>query len=958
MRTELKQGEIITLETNEYVITRVLGEGATCIVYDAKSKDGYCRIKECYPDKANIKRVNQTLAWESDEEQSEELKKFKTTHEKFVKLQNEPSIGNAMPYPVKLISENDTLYSVMGTTHGATFDELTVTDLDEILNITLKLTNIIGELHANGFLHCDIKPQNIFVGREPNLYVYIFDVDTIVPITALKSMKSFLCSKEWAAPEYFQADSEEICEASDIYSIGAVLFEKITGNIPTSIDRTNFADWDLDNNPLFENVNLKIKRLVKNIFKKTLAASPDDRYQSADELAEAIKETMYTYRNKAYIVSSCPVCTYNFVGRTDELEKLENALVQDGNKKIAILHGLGGIGKSTIVQEFIKRNRYNYDSISFIKYNGSMDNYYSSIKIKGCDDVDNKDFVTKNVTPRDLLVLDSYDTDISKDFLEFLKLNCHIIVTCRPDFTKDLPQIDADVPVEHMEQNELVSIFQNDSGVLLDKQDIAVLDNFFKKGKDCVYLISLGAKLVYHRGYKIEKFAKMFEEGLASFEGNDKKIRDLKDNTYSKHTISSAMITLFGLQEFKTDEKLVLETIYFLEGINLKLEDISCFLSKYFDEDEEHFMEILLDLIDRGIIQYGTDKSLGMHDILKETIRYYLKPTLTDNKYVKCFIEKELLDILPKSFDVKIVIGKYKNHLKCVESIIDKTSEIKDYEIIIEYSFEFEKISYAIKRKLQKSEERYFVGEIHNLILHDILDYYLNNMEKMSASIREKAFILFTKNILISSDDIRSNVKNLQKDFLYVKNYIAASKNVVLMDMLDDMYSSNWIESAEPEFLGMIVDEKSKKSQAEKEIFVRRYAMNNLEYLHIHLMSLCEQLNETKGADKTNLAQIMLQDLTEFPIMSEYDILLGEKNNKLIRYICDCADAANIPLFPMEKNDNLRRLMDKTKAKIMLEPDIVVLNDISKADEPQPVCIPYAEKCSVNDASDTGYKIK
>ncbi len=316
-RQPLEKGTQIQLNSVLYIIDDVLGDGATCIVYKAHYADhtGYTHhvyLKECYPYGTQTERVGDELQWNDESERIERLSAFQNAYEKLLNMQNKANLRNSTAHAFDLFEANNTKYSVTDITEGKTFDKDQSTSLSDILKTALALTKVVGKYHANGYLHLDIKPGNFLVIPETRELVVLFDMDTVTAIDDLRSGKVACVSysKGWAAPEQMQGQLSKICEATDLYSIGAVLFQKITKKDVAPEDCGMFADWDFDGE-MFDKVNPKIKRLLRDIFKKTLAANVKRRWQSADELVEALEEACKAADERLFIDSDCPAANTN-----------------------------------------------------------------------------------------------------------------------------------------------------------------------------------------------------------------------------------------------------------------------------------------------------------------------------------------------------------------------------------------------------------------------------------------------------------------------------------------------------------------------------------------------------------------------------------------------------------------------------------------------------------------------
>jgi len=372
VRIALKSGDKISVENFEYIIDSVVGDGATCIVYSARYTDhaGLCHsvlLKECYPYADNVSRNGKMLLWADENVHQNSLSSFKSAYAKLMARQTTAKLRNSTSHAFDLFETNGTLYSVTDITEGTTFDKDKSKGLSDILKTALALSKVVGKYHNSGYLHLDIKPSNFLVIPETRELVVLFDMDSVTSMDDIKNenVRCVPYSKGWAAPEQMQGQIAKLCPATDIFSIGAVLFQKLFGRDVTPADTGVFADWGFEDE-FFDNVNPKVKRLLRTIFQKTLSANIKRRYQSADELIVALEEAVEVADQKTYLLSDYIVSDINFVGRKNDLLKLDELF--DNGTKAVFLHGFGGVGKTALATKYAELYGNKYDCIKFCRY--------------------------------------------------------------------------------------------------------------------------------------------------------------------------------------------------------------------------------------------------------------------------------------------------------------------------------------------------------------------------------------------------------------------------------------------------------------------------------------------------------------------------------------------------------------------------------------------------------------
>jgi len=189
--------------------------------------------------------------------------------------------------------EDHVMYIVMEYVDGMTLKEYIQRfgpiEAREALDIMRQLTSAIAHAHENDIVHRDIKPQNILMDRFGQIKVTDFGIAVALSATSLTQTNSIVGSVHYLSPE--QARGGMATKKSDIYSIGIVLFELLTGKIPFSGQSpVSIALKHLQSDtPSVRKFNQDIPQSVENIVLKATAKDPFHRYMSIYELEEAIE---------------------------------------------------------------------------------------------------------------------------------------------------------------------------------------------------------------------------------------------------------------------------------------------------------------------------------------------------------------------------------------------------------------------------------------------------------------------------------------------------------------------------------------------------------------------------------------------------------------------------------------------------------------------------------------------
>lgn len=624
LRDSLKQGDIVCFKGIEIIIDSVIGYGATCIVYSAHyyDVDQNCylvNLKECYPYIADVKRVDGVLSWGSADLKEQYCLRFREAHKKVMSIQN--IARNTTVNSLGIDEVRGTVYSAMSVLEGETFDK-SQCSLTSALKIARSLAETVKKYHQNGYLHLDIKPANFLTINETAELVIVFDMDTVTSMKSIAEGDARGCSytDSWSAPEQKQGLVYKLCPATDIFSIGAVLFEKIMGRIPNAIDKSWFAEWDFEGE-LFDKVNPKIKRLLTDIFRKTISAAIKRRYQSADELIEALDEAIKVSEQTMYLVSNCPMSTTRFVGRDDDIRLIDKAL-EDG--KVVFLHGEGGIGKSTLAIEYASRRKKIFDAVIFLRYQSSLESLVDSITIVNFEgDFDQKQKELKSLLDENiLLIIDNFDVAVDEEskFLEkVLSYNCKLIFTTRTNF--DIYKGEAtQIEVGRLSDCDSVEVFENASGIKVDDEDYNQLLEMFAFVGFNTFVIELLGKQVYSSGYTIGELYDRLVNGVDSL-SKSAKIKALKDGKVIKEKVPEIIRVLFDMSKL-SDEKLnALRNLYLLGFLNIEAKTYR----KFTNAEDESCTDTLNDLADLGWVR-KSGRVYSLHPLIEELVKKDLKP--------------------------------------------------------------------------------------------------------------------------------------------------------------------------------------------------------------------------------------------------------------------------------------------------------------------------------------------
>ncbi len=227
------------------------------------------------------------------------LEKFQQ-EARFVAMMSHPNIVTVHDVG----SDGATHYIVMEMIEGNDLKKLIKArgglPLDKALDYGIQICAGLGFAHRSQLVHADVKPQNILINREGVLKVTDFGIAQAYTDTMPQTRSEVV----WGSPHYFapeQAKGEKPSPASDVYSIGIVLFEMFTGRLPyVGSSQRELALAHIQGEiPKAKEFNPDLPNDLSNIIAKVMSKRPNDRYQHADQLGHILQEIRERGRHSA-----------------------------------------------------------------------------------------------------------------------------------------------------------------------------------------------------------------------------------------------------------------------------------------------------------------------------------------------------------------------------------------------------------------------------------------------------------------------------------------------------------------------------------------------------------------------------------------------------------------------------------------------------------------------------------
>lgn len=235
-------------------------------------------------------------------------------------------------------------YIVMEYVDGKTLKQLIVERdglyKEEVVSIMKQLTSAIAEAHKHHIIHRDIKPQNILVKSDGSVIITDFGIALAQNALHLTQKETVMGSVHYLAPEL--ARGEKATYQSDIYALGIVFYELLSGSVPyVGESAIQIAMKHInDEMPSIREFNPSIPQSIENIIIKSTYKNRELRYKSVssmlDDLETALDKSRVNEPKLASVVSS------NHSDTTKVIETLEhiNKPVNKNNKKRNIIIGV------------------------------------------------------------------------------------------------------------------------------------------------------------------------------------------------------------------------------------------------------------------------------------------------------------------------------------------------------------------------------------------------------------------------------------------------------------------------------------------------------------------------------------------------------------------------------------------------------------------------------------------
>ena len=281
-----------TVLNDRYIVGRVLGQGGFGITYLAfdTQLEAKAAVKEYMPGELAARVGGTTvsaMAGTRTDDFTYGAERFQEEARTLAKFIGHPNIAGVS----SCFDENGTSYFVMDYIEGISFKSYIANaggkvSVDEVLNVMIPVLRALTAVHAEGFIHRDVTPDNIYISRDGN--VKLLDFGSARYSIGDKSKSLDVILKVGYAPKEQYTRRGRQGPYTDVYSCAACFYAALTGVLPPeSLERL-----DRDELVPVSQAGVDIPEWLDKAVLKGLAVQPEDRFQSAAEFLDAIENQL------------------------------------------------------------------------------------------------------------------------------------------------------------------------------------------------------------------------------------------------------------------------------------------------------------------------------------------------------------------------------------------------------------------------------------------------------------------------------------------------------------------------------------------------------------------------------------------------------------------------------------------------------------------------------------------
>ena len=620
--------------TGTFLIKQMIGRGSSCVTYlseysNSEGNRNEYLLKEYNPNHLELFRDDHGYLVPSNKTAFQAgLERFLASADVQEKIRLISGLRNSTAIVHGMFEANGTGYMLMPVFDGDTYENTEDSSPTETYKTVRSLTEVIEKYHDNGYLHLDIKPSNMFVLPQTRELLFLIDFDSVVSKEELNSVKPLSYTQNWAAPEQIILSyRDRICEATDLFSIGEILFFRIMGRHSEANDRRPFSKYIFPNN-----VELQDQNKLARIFRHTICSNVRRRWQSARDLLDALDDLIA----EEVLISTPPSPVEPFVGRSSEMDEIHRRLNEN---RILFLTGIGGIGKSELAKHYAITHQHEYDTIITATYEGSwlaMIVNDTVVRIKHLERNPNESvqqYLERKISKlkelcneRTLFLLDNVDDSVfegeeNRIWATLLSLNCNFIITSRATDWQ-YPSLEI-LPIQ--EETELLSLFMK--WCPFDAGEAEFVRKLIRCFDGHTMAIEMTAKQIYASFSTPRDMAEQLKVNALESTG-DEQIKAQKDGTGRIDTAFNHIRALFDISHLSDYEVRILSNLAMLPPDGTA----GTRFVQWCKPDSSEVINTINKLVRHGWIR-RTGNRISVHPLLGEVI--FASNTSVDSAFIR-----------------------------------------------------------------------------------------------------------------------------------------------------------------------------------------------------------------------------------------------------------------------------------------------------------------------------------
>ena len=764
----LDNGYTFRADGRQYTVLEKLGSGANTVAYLAECSHGElvtkCILKEYVPHNEDDREAGKARFLDSGKMQN-------TIRQKSV-------LNNQTPPVSHVFEANGTAYIDVVCYNGTTLDKLDMLPLPQYMELCLTVAKIVGYYHKSGYLCLDLKPENIFILQNTpddtvTQLVEFIDFDSIRDISGNVVNTVFSYTREWAAPEQLNPYAMgKLGNTADIYTVGEIVFYLLFGRHSSETEHRGFSKYP------FEECKREYRRyterpdiqaLFTRLFRNTIRSSASNRFKNIDEVEKLLGLIVEGLNQKDYIIPILPSVSPDFVGRDTEIRQIADSLQRNNALYIT---GIGGIGKTTLVKNYIARYRTEYDVIAYLEYDGDIQHTFcddmqlqiSTVSRQDGEPLDEyfarklKAFKRICGDRRVLFVLDNYTDRLTKDLSRIIDCGYDTIITTRNQPPKNsFPFMEVTAISDTSELFRLVALNLERQ---LTKEERLCFEEIITLVQGHTLVLELIARQIAAGRLDIHTALDLIREnGFSRFSGE--KVGNIKDGEEVYDTLSAIISALFKTSTVNDTARLTLKILALLNVRGLE----TSLINQFFPDIQS---ETIDNLSNDGWIY--ADSRIRLHPVIAETVRnwdWYADDVIVMNYHQKMidiyvgmanYLQiKEIIDeadIFRKQHPRHIItamyydmLGWYYDVLSSMNTSIENNldADLSEHELM---QNEIAAMKMAIAEMEQSSDLRskkyltkYYIS-LASVLIHSHTDYFdeaANLLIKVSEMIEENS---------------------------------------------------------------------------------------------------------------------------------------------------------------------------------------------------------------------------